>query len=181
MGDLLKLSIPWWELALRSVAIYIVLLAGLRIFGKREVGQFTLFDLVFVLLVANAVQPAMTGPDSSLLGGVIVIFSLLAANFAVGRLDDIPFFHRLLTPKPAVLVRNGRMLDRVMRKEGVTPDDAEKPLAGGGSLLVASVPRTRTRRPGPPSGINAVLPVRGGAGTSRMGRSKQRDSFRNAI
>lgn len=123
MGDLLKLSIPWWELALRSVAIYIVLLAGLRIFGKREVGQFTLFDLVFVLLVANAVQPAMTGPDSSLLGGVIVIFSLLAANFAIGRLDDIPFFHRLLTPKPAVLVRNGRMLDRVMRKEGVTPDD----------------------------------------------------------
>src|SRR2546423_12316126 len=98
---LFDLGEPVWSLILRSAAIYIVLLAGLRIFGKREVGQFTLFDLVFVLLVANAVQPAMTGPDSSLLGGEIVVFSLLAANFAFGRLEDIPFFHQLLTTQPA--------------------------------------------------------------------------------
>ena len=72
LGRLLQFGVPPLELALRAVVIYVVLLAALRIFGKREVGQFTLFDLVLVLLVANAVQPAITGPDSSLGGGIVI-------------------------------------------------------------------------------------------------------------
>jgi uncharacterized membrane protein YcaP (DUF421 family) len=62
------LQVPVWELMARSTLIYLVLVAALRLFGKREVGQFTLVDLVLVLLVANAVQPAMTGPDTSVTG-----------------------------------------------------------------------------------------------------------------
>ena len=59
------LQVPAWELAVRATGIYIAVLIGLRLFGKREVGQFTLIDLVLILLLANAVQPAMTGPDTS--------------------------------------------------------------------------------------------------------------------
>ncbi len=124
MGELFKLGVPWYELILRSIGIYLVLLIGLRLFGKREVGQFTLFDLVFVLLVANAVQPAMTGPDSSMLGGVIIIFSLLAANLVIGRLDTIPAFHRLLTPTPTLIVKDGQFMEKNLRREGVTEDEA---------------------------------------------------------
>ena len=62
---------------LRAVIIYAGLLLALRLFGKREVGQFTLYDLVFVLLVANALQPAMTGPDTSLAGGAVAASTLL--------------------------------------------------------------------------------------------------------
>jgi uncharacterized membrane protein YcaP (DUF421 family) len=102
-----------------------VLLIGLRVFGKREVGQFTLFDLVFVLLVANVVQPAMTGPDTSFLGGAIIILSLLAANWIVGRLDGVPVLHRLLTPPPRVLVRNGKVDPKAMAKEGLMEDELE--------------------------------------------------------
>ena len=69
-------ALPWWELVLRAVAIYVALLLALRLFGKREVGQFTLYDLVFVLLVANALQPAITGPDTSVVGGLILIVAL---------------------------------------------------------------------------------------------------------
>ena len=125
MGDVLHLSVPWWELVIRSTAIYLVLLLGLRIFGKREVGQFTLFDLVFVLLVANAVQPAMTGPDSSLLGGVIIVLSLLSANWIVGRLDEFPLIHRLLTSPPTVLVTKGVVDSKAMAKEGISKDEIE--------------------------------------------------------
>jgi uncharacterized membrane protein YcaP (DUF421 family) len=139
LGDLFKLSVPWWALALRSVGVYVILLAGLRIFGKREVGQFTLFDLVFILLVANAVQPAMTGPDSSFLGGVIIIVSLLVANVIVGRLDDIPFFHRLLWPHPAVLVKDGAVAEDVMHKEGVTRDELEMAMREHGVEKVTQV------------------------------------------
>ena len=117
------LAVPWYELVIRSVGIYFVLLVGLRLFGKREVGQFTIFDLVFVLLVANAVQPAMTGPDASLFGGVIIILSLLTANWTVGKLDDIPYFHNLVTPPPTVLLKDGKPLEWQMRKEGIILDE----------------------------------------------------------
>jgi uncharacterized membrane protein YcaP (DUF421 family) len=122
---MLNLGVPWWELVLRPAVIYIALLAGLRIFGKREVGQFTLFDLVFILLVANAVQPAMTGPDSSLLGGVIIIATLLAANLSVAFLDRMPFFHRLTTPAPTVIVKDGMCLTGAMLRESVLESDVE--------------------------------------------------------
>jgi uncharacterized membrane protein YcaP (DUF421 family) len=125
MGQLFHLAVPWWELVIRSVGIYLVLLLGLRVFGKREVGQFTLFDLVFVLLVANAVQPAMTGPDASLFGGVIIVFSLLTANWTVGKLDDIPAFHRLVTPAPTLLLKDGKLIEKAMEKEGITQDEVE--------------------------------------------------------
>ena len=117
------LAVPWWELVLRSVGVYVVLLFGLRVFGKREVGQFTLFDLVFVLLVANAVQPAITGPDASLAGGVVIISSLLIANFLVGRLDAIPAVHRLLTAPPRVLAEDGKLDRQAMRREGVDEEE----------------------------------------------------------
>ena len=44
-----QLAIPAWEIVVRSAVIYLALLIGLRLFGKREIGQFTLFDLVVVL------------------------------------------------------------------------------------------------------------------------------------
>ena len=94
-------------------------------FGKREVGQFTLFDLVFILLVANALQPAITGPDTSLGGGLILIVTLVALNFLVGKLDNLPRFHRLFTPAPAVIMRDGKYLSDVMRREGVDQEEVE--------------------------------------------------------
>ncbi len=98
---------------------------ALRLFGKREVGQFTLYDLVFVLLVANALQPAITGPDSSLGGGFILIVALVGLNYLVGRLDNLPRFHHLFTPSPAVVMRNGKYMTDVMRREGVDQDEIE--------------------------------------------------------
>ncbi len=139
MGELFHLGVPWYELIIRSVGVYFVLLLGLRVFGKREVGQFTLFDLVFVLLVANAVQPAMTGPDASLFGGVIIVFSLLTANWVVGKLDDIPAFHRLVTPPPTVLVKDGKVIVEAMKKEGITQDEVEMAMREHGLDEIAEV------------------------------------------
>jgi uncharacterized membrane protein YcaP (DUF421 family) len=118
-------SVGVLELVGRSVMVYVALLVALRIFGKREVGQFTIYDLVFVLLVANALQPAMTGPDTSLVGGLVLIASLVIANAIVGRLDQVPAIHRLFTPAPAVIIRDGSYKDDEMKREGVTEDEIE--------------------------------------------------------
>lgn len=118
-------SVNVWELVIRGVVIYGALLIALRVFGKREVGQFTLYDLVFILLVANALQPAITGPDTSLGGGLVLIVTLVGLNYLVGKFDNLPRFHRLFTPAPAVIMRDGKYLTDVMRREGVDQEEIE--------------------------------------------------------
>ncbi len=135
-----QLAVPWWEIILRSLAVYIALLAVLRVFGKREVGQFTLFDLVLILLVANAVQPAMTGPDSSLLGGLIIIATLVGANhlLSVAR-QRLPFIAELLESKPTVIASDGQWDTRAMDREDVTIEEAEMALREHGIADVREV------------------------------------------
>jgi len=110
---------------IRAVVIYVALLVALRLFGKREVGQFTLYDLVFILLVANALQPAITGPDTSVVGGIVLIVALVGTNYLVGKFDNMPRFHRLFTPAPAVIVKDGKYLADVMKREGVDKEEVE--------------------------------------------------------
>ncbi len=110
---------------IRAVVIYIALLVALRLFGKREVGQFTLYDLVFILLVANALQPAITGTDTSVVGGVVLIVALVGTNYLVGKLDNMPRFHQLFSPAPAVIVKDGKFLDDVMKREGVDQSEVD--------------------------------------------------------
>jgi len=128
------------EVAARSAIIYIVLLIGLRLFGKREVGQFTLFDLVLVLLVANAVQPAMTGPDTSLLGGLVIVATLLIINRALAllRLHN-SWARRFLEGTPTILARDGEWNDTALKHEGLDEDDVSMALREHGYGDVSEV------------------------------------------
>ena len=81
---MLHLTVPWWELILRSVVVYAFLLIILRISGKRQVGQLAPFDLVLLLVLSNAVQNSMNGADSSLVGGLVSALTLVALNFVMG-------------------------------------------------------------------------------------------------
>ena len=138
---LFHLGEPAWALIVRSAAIYLVLLLGLRVFGKREVGQFTLFDLVFILLVANAVQPAMTGKDLSLGGGFIIIATLLTLNYTVARLRiRFPVIERALESKSVIVARDGKWIDEKLKREGISAEEAEAALREHG---VSSVSETK--------------------------------------
>lgn len=140
MHDILHLGTPWWALIVRSAVIYLVMIFGLRLFGKREVGQFTIFDLVLVLLVANAVQPAITGPDNSLTGGLIIIGTLLLLNLAVGQLrQHSALFRRLVQPQPTVICQDGRWLTDALHREGVDIEDVEAAVREHGIERVTDV------------------------------------------
>lgn len=117
-------TVPVWNLVLRSVVIYLALLVGLRLFGKREVGQFTLFDLVLVLLVANAVQPAITGPDSTLAGGLVIMVTMFLANLVVARMrHGHGWFRRLAEGQPTIIARHGHWLFGALYQEGLSQDE----------------------------------------------------------
>ncbi|TME52009.1 MAG: DUF421 domain-containing protein [Chloroflexi bacterium] len=126
LGEIFHLGIPWWHLVARAVIIYVVFFIGLRLFGKRELGQFTTFDLVLVLLVANALQPAITGPDNSVTGGAIIVAILLVFNRGVAMVRSRwPWFDRLIEPPPTVVVKDGNVINESLEKEGLSVDDVE--------------------------------------------------------
>jgi uncharacterized membrane protein YcaP (DUF421 family) len=132
--------LPPWELAFRSALIYLALVVVLRLFGKREVGQFTLFDLVLILLVANAVQPAMTGPDTSLVGGLVIILTLVFVNRGVALARArIPIVDRLLEAQPTVLARDGAWLPDALEREDLDLQDCEMALREHGIADVTEV------------------------------------------
>jgi uncharacterized membrane protein YcaP (DUF421 family) len=117
---MLTLAEPVWSIALRTAAIYVVILVGLRLSGKREIGQMTVFDLLVLLLLANAVQNAMVGPDTSLTGGVIAAAVLLILNTIVARLRlRWPRLRRLIEGSPTLLVLHGQLLADQLRREGL--------------------------------------------------------------
>src|SRR5438270_13576710 len=77
------------EIVLRTTVVYILVLVGIRLTGKREVGQMTPFDLTLLLLLSNSVQNAMTGPDTSLMGGATAALVLLTLNFLLAEASGV--------------------------------------------------------------------------------------------
>ena len=115
-----------WVIVLRTLAVYGAVFVGLRLMGKREIGQMTVFDLVVILLIANAVQNAMVGSDVSLQGGILAAFVLLVANrlVAMVRLRG-GRFGRLIEGTPTVLVQNGEFVEPHLRREGIERQELE--------------------------------------------------------
>ncbi len=117
---MLNLTIPAWDIVLRTAAVYAAILIGLRLAGKREMGQMNVFDLVVLLLIANAVQNAMVGPDTSLLGGVLAAGVLLILNAVLARLRlRWPRLRRAIEGSPTVLILHGEVLEDHLRREEV--------------------------------------------------------------
>jgi uncharacterized membrane protein YcaP (DUF421 family) len=117
------------EIALRTAAVYAVVLLGVRLSGKREVGQMTPFDLTLLLLISNGVQNAMTGSDTSLLGGVVAAATLLILNYFVAEFSGANRrFRKLVQGQPSLLVHDGKMIEAHMAKEHVSMDELQRAL-----------------------------------------------------
>lgn len=128
------------EVALRTVIIYIVILIGIRITGKREVGQMASFDLVLLLLIANAVQNAMTGPDTSVTGGLVAAGTLLLINVFVSRFSvRSRKLRQVLEGTPTVLIKNGKQIGISLEKEHIALEELEQALREHGVVAIEEV------------------------------------------
>lgn len=112
------------EKMLRPVIVYVFLVIVLRIFGKRELAQLNPFDLVVLLSLSNTVQNAIIGDETTLTGGLIGAFTLLAVNYLVVR---FLFKHRRLDQviegKSVVLIKQGRLRRRELAKQLLTESE----------------------------------------------------------
>src|SRR6476469_2628474 len=112
---MLNMTVPWWELVLRRVLVYLFLVIVLRITGKRQVGQLAPFDLVLLLVLSNAVQNSMNGGDNSLSGGMISASALIGLNFVVSMATyRSKKLEALIEGRPQVLIHNGKLFHDVM-------------------------------------------------------------------
>jgi uncharacterized membrane protein YcaP (DUF421 family) len=117
---------PAAEIVARTLLVYLAVFLGLRLAGKRELGQMTVFDLVVILLIANAVQNAMVGPDVSVQGGILAAIVLLVANRLVALLRlHRGTWGRLIEGTPTVLIENGDLIEPHLRKERVEREELE--------------------------------------------------------
>jgi uncharacterized membrane protein YcaP (DUF421 family) len=106
-----------------------VVLIGVRLSGKREVGQMTPFDLTLLLLLSNSVQNAMTGPDTSLVGGVVAACTLLLMNYVVADISGTNRrFRKFIQGQPSLLIHDGTIIEAHMAKEHVSMDELQRAL-----------------------------------------------------
>jgi len=128
------------DIVLRTTVVYLFLVAVLRITGKREVGQMSILELVVILIISNAVQNAMVGQNTTLWAGLVAVLTLLALDLGLKALTGRSrLLRRAVEGEPRLLVRDGRLLDRAMREEGVGVEEVRAAIRGHGLERVEDV------------------------------------------
>ena len=118
---------PFLDVALRSLAVYLFMFAGIRIFGKNQLSQLNAGDIVLLLLISNAVQNAMVGSNVSLEGGLVAALVLFTANFIVKKvIFKNPRIKSLIESDPVILIKDGIVDNLKMKKEEVSFDELEE-------------------------------------------------------
>ena len=128
------------DVALRTSIVYLALLVGLRLTGTRQLGQMSTFDLVLLLIISNAVQNAMVGPDTSLAGGLVAAGVLIAWHRAIQwwRVRNRGLA-KLLAGEGIMLIHNGEILLEHLARAGITRDELRQALREHGVADAADV------------------------------------------
>lgn len=107
-----------------TLAVYLFIVIAIRLFGKKELAQLSVVDLVFILLISNAVQNAMVGPDSTLSGGLVAATTLFLVNYLLKYLQyRFPRFGKVVEGDATMLVYKGKILESHMKKAKITEDE----------------------------------------------------------
>ena len=123
-----------------SVCVYFFIILAIRLFGKKELAQLSVYDLVFILLISNAVQNAMVGPDSTLTGGLVAAASLFVVNFILKKLQfRFPKFGKAIQGETIMLVFQGKILSSHMKIAGITEDELMEVIREHGIASVSEV------------------------------------------
>jgi uncharacterized membrane protein YcaP (DUF421 family) len=115
---------PILDIIIRSAAVYFFMMIALRLTGKKQLSQLNTTDVILILLISNAVQNAMVGNDTSLLGGVIAASVLFIINFVLRKLMyKYQKLSEFLQEKPEILIHDGKLDFKILSKLNITSDE----------------------------------------------------------
>jgi len=125
-ADMFALGLPLAEKIIRPIVVYVFLVVGLRLAGKRELAQLNTFDLVVLLTLSNTVQNAIIGEDNSVTGGLIGAATLLIVNYSLVRfLYSHEGLDQLVEGEPEVVIEHGQLKMDRLKKELITRAELE--------------------------------------------------------
>jgi uncharacterized membrane protein YcaP (DUF421 family) len=111
-------------LATKSICVYLFIIVCIRIFGKKELAQLSIMDLVFILLIANCVQNAMVGDDTSLPGGMTAAFGLFVANYIFKYLmRRSKKLDKFIEGEKILLIHEGHVIEQGLKKAMMTREE----------------------------------------------------------
>lgn len=117
-------DVPLLEIILRATVMYISLFILLRVILKRQTGSIGMTDILLITLLADASQNAMAGEYTSIIDGIVLVSTIIFWNYAFDWLSfRFDWFGRLIEPPPLLLIKDGNLLRRNMRKELITEDE----------------------------------------------------------
>jgi uncharacterized membrane protein YcaP (DUF421 family) len=128
------------DIAFRSTIIYLFIILAIRLFGKKELAQLSVVDLVFILLISNAVQNSMVGNNSSLLGGIVAAGSLFVLNII---LDKLFFRSKKLSTffqgSPLMLIYNGKIVENHLQQADISFEELSAVVREHGVMNISQV------------------------------------------
>ena len=127
-------------LATRTLIVVVVLVVGFRVLGKREASQLTVYDLVLIMLVANAIQNAMTQGRGQLLVGLVDSTVIILSTWAIVRfVVRRPLLERLALGSPVILVNEGRVLKDRLRRQHISRHELDETVRSHGLDSISEV------------------------------------------
>ncbi|CAM3829907.1 DUF421 domain-containing protein [Aquirufa aurantiipilula] len=113
-------------IALKSIAVYVFIVAAIRLFGKREFAQLSVVDVVFILLISNSVQTAMVGEDASLMGGLVAAMALFLMNFLFKKIiTSNKSWSKAIDGEPIMLIYQGVLKPDGLKEASLTIEELE--------------------------------------------------------
>jgi uncharacterized membrane protein YcaP (DUF421 family) len=131
---------PYLLIALSSIGVYLFIIVAIRIFGKKELSQLSVFDLVFILLISNSVQNAMVLGNETLYGGLAAALALFSLNYLLKRLQlKYPKFGKLIQGDAIMLVYHGKIIPSHLRMAGISEDEVMQAVREHGVASISEV------------------------------------------
>ena len=126
LSNMFGLGISVIEKMCRPILVYLFLMIGLRLAGKRELAQLNAMDLIVLMMLANTVQNATIGDDNTVIGGLIGAGTLLLTNYLIVRfLYSHERIDRIVEGEPDALIENGVLRPERLKKELLTQAELE--------------------------------------------------------
>lgn len=130
----------YMRIILSTVAVYLFIVIAIRLFGKTEISQLSVTDLVFIMLISNAVQNAMVGPDNSLSGGLVAAAALFVVNYLFKMcLYRFPKFGRIVQGESVMLIYRGKINRKNIQKTRLTMDELMEAVREHGVSKISEV------------------------------------------
>jgi len=115
------LNNQYFQIVCSSLVIYLFIIIAFRVLGKKELSQLSVVDLVFILLISNAVQNAMVGSNTTLAGGLVAAAALFIANFLFKQLMyRFPRLDNLVEGEAIMLIYDGKLIEKNIAKARIT-------------------------------------------------------------